>query len=333
MSVTLLDIAKRLKVSKMTVSRVINNKSSDFITETTRRRVRETARLMGYTPNRAAQALVTGRTGRVAFLSPSMGSRFFQEVAFCFHQILQKDKYEVIAGEIGPQMMDPASAVGLPRMDLDGVLMYGSALGQLNQILGCYFPFKAPIVNMGPHCPANFDSVSVDLYPASYRAVESLLDSGLRRVAHMHAAEVPPALDDRYRGYTDVLLKRGTKTEYIQTPDWSRAAARKTILKYVEEHGCPEGLFCANDDIAIGAYRGLRDVGIRVPEQVHLIGCDGIEDMEYLDPPLSTLVQPVEEMCAAAWKFLKNRLENSDIPRQTETKQARLVIREKRYGG
>jgi len=330
MAVTLLDIAKRLNVSKMTVSRVLNNKQNDFITETTRQRVRETARMLGYTPNRAAQALVTGRTGRIAFLSPSMGSRFFQEVAYCFHQVLQIDKYEMITGEIGPQTVDPNHIVGLPLMDLDGVLMYGSALGELNQVLGSYLPFKSPIVNMGPHASNKFDAVNVDLYPASRQAVELLLNSGRRRIVHLHAPETRNDLDDRFRGYTDVLGEHGITPEYIQTPDWTRISVRKTILNHVKEHGCPDGLFCANDDIAIGAYRGLRDLGIRIPDQARLIGCDGIEDTEYMDPPISTIVQPVRDMCVTAWTFLKNRLENPNRPRQVETKQATLVIREER---
>jgi len=328
MAVTLKNIAEHLSVSKMTVSRVLNNRSSDFITEATRQRVREAAQLMGYTPNRAAQALATGRTRRIAFLSPTMGSRFFQEVAYHFHQILRKDKYEMVAGEFGPQMMDPSHPEGLPRMDLDGVLMYGSGLGELNQILGSYAPFNEPIVNMGPHCSEKFDAVNVDLYPASCQAVESLLNSGSKRVAHVLTSSTCGELDDRYRGYTHVLRERGNEPEYIQIPDWSRATVRETIKSYVKEHGCPDGLFCANDDLAIGTYRGLRDVGIRIPDQVRLIGCDGIEDTEYLDPPMSTIIQPLEEMCATAWTFLKHRLKNPDAPRQSKTHEARLVIRD-----
>jgi DNA-binding LacI/PurR family transcriptional regulator len=328
MAVTLLDIAKKLNVSKMTVSRVLNNRSSDFITEATRKRVRETARLLGYTPNRVAQALVTGQTRRIAFLSPTMGAKFFQEVAYRFHQILQKDGYEIIHGEIGPQMMDSSHHAGLPSMGLDGVLMYGGCLGELNQVLGSFSPFKGPIVNMGPHTPEVFDAVNVDLYPASRQAVERLLDSGSKRVAHVLTPFTNNELDDRRRGYNHVLYERGKEPEHILVGDWSRAAARESIKAYVKEHGCPDGLFCANDDIAIGAYRGLRDIGIRIPDQARLIGCDGIEDTEYMDPPISTIVQPLEDMCVTAWKFLRNRLENSDIPRQTETHQARLAIRE-----
>jgi LacI family transcriptional regulator len=321
MAVTLKDIAEQLNVSKMTVSRVLNNRSSDFITEATRQRVQEAAQKMGYTPNRAAQALATGQTRRIAFLSPSMGSRFFQEVAYHFHQILLEDKYEIISGELSSKTMDPSHHAGLPRLGLDGVLIYGGRLGS-------FVSFKGPIINMGPHCSDKFDSVNVDLYPASRQAIEWLLDSGSKRVAHVLPHSTQNELDDRFCGYTHVLQERGKEPEYILAPDWSRASARKAIQEYVKEHGCPDGLFCANDDIAIGAYRGLRDMGIRVPQQARLIGCDGIEDTEYLDPPMSTIVQPMKEFCTTAWEFLKKRLKKADIPRQRKTHEARLIIRE-----
>ncbi|MBN1555045.1 MAG: LacI family DNA-binding transcriptional regulator [Phycisphaerae bacterium] len=321
MTVTLKDIAEHLNVSKMTVSRVLNNKSSDFITEATRQRVQEAARVMGYAPNRAAQALATGQTRRIAFLSPSMGSRFFQEVANRFHQILLNDKYEIISGELDRQAADSTHPGGLSRMGLDGVLIYGGRLGS-------FVEYKGPVVNMGPHCSEVFDAVNVDLYPASRQAVEWLFETGAKRVAHILPPSAQNDWDDRYRAYREVSRERDKNPEYIQPPDWSRAAARNTIQEYVKTHGCPDGLFCANDDLAIGAYRGLRDMGIRVPDQVRLIGCDGIEDTEYLDPPMSTIVQPLEEMCKNAWEFLKRRLKKGNLPRQRMTCEAQLILRE-----
>ncbi|MBN1942273.1 MAG: LacI family DNA-binding transcriptional regulator [Phycisphaerae bacterium] len=321
MAVTLKDIAEYLNVSKMTVSRVLNNRPSDFITEATRQRVWEAARKMGYVPNRAARALVTGQTRQIAFLSPSMGSRFFQEVAYHFHQLLLNDQYEMVSGELEPQQKDSKHSRGLANLGLDGILVYGGQLGS-------FIPYRGPIVNMGPHCSETFDAVNVDLYPASRQAVESLLDSGAKRVAHVLTPGTQQEFDDRYRAYTHVLRERGKKEEYILTPDWSRSAARETIQTHVKKHGCPDGLFCANDDIAIGTYRGLRDMQIGVPDQVRLIGCDGIEDTQYLDPPMSTIVQPIQEMCITAWDFLKRRLKKGNLPRQTKTLEARLVIRD-----
>jgi len=111
------------------------------------------------------------------------------------------------------------------------------------------------------------------------------------------------------------------------TDSKQRAEVRRTIGSYIERFGCPNGIFCYNDDMALGAYRGLCDLGLRVPEQVALVGCDGIEDTQYLETPLSTIVQPVEEMCALAWQFLQKRMQEPDYICQQGIITAKLEIR------
>jgi LacI family transcriptional regulator len=328
MAITLLDIAKQLKVSKMTVSRVLNNKSNDFITDTTRRQVLETARRMGYTPNRAAQTLVTGRTGRIAFWSPEMGARFYQEVAYQFHNLLQNDKYEMMVGEFGPQLLDPSQALGLTRLDVDGVLMFGGKLGHFRNALEQNFPAKAPIVNLGALCEGSLDYVHIDLYPAAVNAVRFLVDSGCKRIAYVYMPYEGSEEDARFRVYHQVLSEAGMTPELINVNDWKRPAVRQTVRDYVQSRGCPDGMLCANDEFALATLRGLHDAGKKVPTDVRLVGCDGIEDLEYLDSPVSTITQPMEEMCRLAWEFLKRRMKNSDIPQQTAELKANFLVRQ-----
>ena len=90
----------------------------------------------------------------------------------------------------------------------------------------------------------------------------------------------------------------------------------------------PEAIFCHSDDAALGIYRGLCDLKLRVPEDVALVGCDGIEDTEYLECPLTTLVQPVSAMCAAAWEFLMKRLAHPETTMQKIILQPKLALRE-----
>ena len=96
----------------------------------------------------------------------------------------------------------------------------------------------------------------------------------------------------------------------------------------MRENGCPEALFCHSDDVAVGIYRGLCDLKLRVPEEVALVGCDGIQDTEYLECPLTTLVQPVAKMCSKAWQFLVRRLEKPGTHRQSAVFKPVLAVRE-----
>jgi DNA-binding LacI/PurR family transcriptional regulator len=126
------------------------------------------------------------------------------------------------------------------------------------------------------------------------------------------------------------MRQAGLKPEFLYYPLSSeqRPIVRRLITQYIRLHGCPEALFCHSDDVALGVYRGLCDLKIRVPEEVALVGCDGIQDTEYLECPLTTLVQPVAEMCATAWKFLARRLENPGIARQKAVLKPVLAVRE-----
>jgi DNA-binding LacI/PurR family transcriptional regulator len=103
--------------------------------------------------------------------------------------------------------------------------------------------------------------------------------------------------------------------------------AYNCMRKYLAKQEHPEAIFCYNDQTAIGAYRALQEVGLNIPDDVALVGCDGIDMSQYMNPALTTIVQPFEEMCLMAWHFLQNRMNNSDIPRQEAILKCRLEVR------
>jgi DNA-binding LacI/PurR family transcriptional regulator len=88
-----------------------------------------------------------------------------------------------------------------------------------------------------------------------------------------------------------------------------------------------DGFVCRNDDIAIGLYVSLRQRGVRIPDDACLIGCDGMPDAEYLDVPISTIYSPVEQVCEKAWEFLKNRMADPTVARQSATVTSELRVR------
>ena len=156
-------------------------------------------------------------------------------------------------------------------------------------------------------------------------AVRHLITNGRRRIAYIST----PIQDGRNRGYTAAMREAGLKTELIamEAGPNLRSRSRHFISQYAREHGCPEGIFCQNDDVAIGVCRGLRDMEFRVPEDAAVVGCDAIEDTEYLECPITTISYPVDEMCATAWKFLQNRIENPRCLPQRTVFPSTLVIR------
>jgi len=326
MQITIVDIAKELNVSHSTVSRVINNRTDRFISERTRQRVLDACRKMGYQPNTSARALVTGKTHRIGFWAPSLDIAFFQEVANTFRRLVRQSNYDLVTMEMGFEFTD-SFRKGLSRSNVDGTLMYGSELGGLQDILETGFPGMAPVVNLGPLCKGRIDSVTIDLYDASRHAMEHLVQMGRQRIAHVLTDFTRNDQDDRYRAYGEVVGQAGREPEYIVVPHWSKPVVRQALCDYIRRNGCPDALFCANDTIAIGAYRGLLDLGLRVPADVALVGCDGIEDIEFLEIPLSTIAQPLDAMCRQAWQFLLRRMEKRDQAPQTAVLTANFIAR------
>jgi LacI family transcriptional regulator len=143
--------------------------------------------------------------------------------------------------------------------------------------------------------------------------------------------------DPRTDAYRDEMRAAGLMEEHIFQPysflpTVQAADSQTAVAAHVKEHGVPQAIFCRNDHMALGAYRALRDAGYRIPEDVALVGCDGIAEAKYLDAPLTTVQQPIVEMCRIGWQFLKQRMENSALPLQSAVLQSELVIRKSSLG-
>jgi DNA-binding LacI/PurR family transcriptional regulator len=157
-----------------------------------------------------------------------------------------------------------------------------------------------------------------------------LIKTGRRRIVHATFVRQETPTASRRVGYARAMAQARLKPEYLYYPlsEQQRATVRQLIRDFVKTNGCPDAIFCHSDDVALGIYRGLCDLGIRVPDQVAIVGCDGIQDTEYLEVPLTTLVQPVVELCDASWKFLTQRIEHPQTKRQQIVLKPTLAIRE-----
>ena len=187
-----------------------------------------------------------------------------------------------------------------------------------------------PFVNMGAYVPDGSDSVHLNFCPQVVQAVTHLIAIGCKRVAYLvpNWFEWFEAVDDkRLGGYNHAIAAAGRSPEYIITHQELSAGVAPALKPYITEHGCPDGIFCFNDEMAVGAYRAVRDFGLRVPEDVAIVGCDGIDYTEYMDPTLTTIEQPVEQMCEAAWDLLRRRINDNTLPLKQVELQATLRIR------
>jgi LacI family transcriptional regulator len=187
-------------------------------------------------------------------------------------------------------------------------------------------------VSFGPAYSTNVDHVGVDLYGGSLQAVRHLFEIGCRRVAYAgHERDLRNG-DPRYDAYVQVVAENRATLELIPLDHGYYADSYCGIKAYLSENTAPEGLFCWNDEAAIGANRACADLNLNVCRDVAIIGSDGIREVGYSVPALSTVAQPFEEMCSTAWTFLLNRLQDPTLARQGAVLPMRLERRASTIG-
>lgn len=322
------DVAQRAGVSKTTVTLVVNGRTDVAIPARTRERVLAIAQELGYRPHPTALALATGRTNVVTAIVPCVATPYYARIT----ETLLDQAYARGFGLVISKcdfFQAPSSLYWSVTALSDGVLVVGghSATRELFESVNA---LSAPVVSMGVGSIEDTDFVQMDLYAGALQAVTHLLEARPKRLAYLYPSFGQPLEaipDGRLAAYRDGLTRAGQPLELIAAPTEARRDAMQAVRDHLSGHGCPEALFCQNDDMAIGAYRALHERGLRIGEDIRVVGYDGIEESEYQDPPLSTVVQPIETMCERAWQFLENRLAAPSTPLRHEILTPALTVR------
>ncbi len=321
--VTQAQIARKLGVSRQLVTFALAGYPQ--ISRESRERILAAAREMGYSPNPYARALKKSRSGIIGLWIPDQISTHYTHVARELNRLVKGARHELIVSEVSIAEEQQL----LSHVPMDGIFVV-DAPEQAEIYQKSLAASKVPIVSMGADCFKNTDAVQVDLFAGVLEVMEHLIHSGYRRIAHATFVREDTQLADRRAGYVKSMRKSGLKPEFIYYPltEQQRPIARQLIQDYIRENGCPEAIFCHSDDVALGIYRGLCDMKLRVPKDVCLVGCDGIQDTEYLECQLTTLEQPIAAMCATAWQFLLKRMEQSTMKPQIAKLKPKLVVRD-----
>lgn len=315
-------IARKLGISRQLVSFALSG--YPHVAETSRQRILTTAREMGYRPNPHARALKNGRTGIVALWVPDQISSHYTHVARQLSRLVKRAKQELVISEVGSLKSEQV----LSHVPVDGIFAVDASRQVLMHLKSPQS--SAPVISMGAEFCERADYVRVDLGQGAREAMQHLIGTGYRRIVHATFMPSTHPHAGRRTAYKEAMVAAGLEPEFFIYPlvEEQRAVVRRLIRNFIKRRGKPEAIFCHSDDVALGIYRGLCDMRIRVPAEIALVGCDGIEDTRYLECPITTLVQPVEEMCTTAWKFLENRLNNPTTKPQCAELKPRLTIRE-----
>jgi LacI family transcriptional regulator len=332
MNVTMKDIARELGVSIGTVSKVLRNHPD--ISSETRERVRTRMRELNYRPNLAARALVTGRSHSIGLVVPDLVHPFFGEVAGGLSMTLRKKSYSLIISSSGEDLEMECRAIDQLLAQRVDALVLASSQRDPEFFLNLEKQ-KTPFVLIDRQPEGgNENFVGVDDEEVGRIATEHLIEVGCRRIAHIGGPAISTAVG-RLRGYRRALERHGllfdpayaiSREHADEASDVSGYAAMKQLLAAKSP---PDGVFCFNDPTAMGAMQAAIEKGIRIPQDLALVGSGNVRYAKFLRVPLSTVDQQSEEIGGRAAKLALKLIDSKTPPKpRTILLTPRLVVRE-----
>lgn len=298
--VSIKEVAKLAGVSIATVSRTINNK--DRVSPQTRERVRKAIEATGYSPNTLAQNFRRGRTNFIMVVLPFIGDPFFSGVVRGIHAVARQKGYSVLFSEARMNSISADEFTSLlVSRQADGMILLASMPSFGPEILSARGDKPLPIV-VG--CEAihpqmrHLPSVHIDNVAAAREATAYLIAHGHERIGFMAGEKTSLLTKDREAGYRAAMkaAKLAVHEGWIVEGRLTIEGAVKATRSLLNHSAPPTAIFCANDEMAIGALHEIRAAGLRVPQDLSVIGFDDIRYAQFVDPPLTTVRQPAEEI-------------------------------------
>jgi LacI family transcriptional regulator len=312
--ITLADVAIIAGVSKMTVSNVINGKNG--MSEDTRQRVLRAITQSGYVANSAARVLAGRSMNLLGVILPQFDSLYLNEILLGASVAAEQNGFDLAVFTTSSNVKRERERATLLRSLADGVLLLMPVADE-HQI----FMNTIPVVSINADGPY---TIQADNKHGGQLAAQHLLELGHSRIAHVHFPNQPiksnedtiyvPREDvlERQQGFLETLALAGIETpsEYLVGCTivnlWVEGAARDAALKLLNLDLPPTAIFAASDEMAIGVFQAAQIMGLRVPEDVSIIGFDDTPRSGNTNPPLTTVRQPLREMGAAAAQLLSN---------------------------
>lgn len=322
---TIADVARRAGVSATTVSRFLSGQSvraADVIGAAIRD--------LDYRPSPVARSLRSGRTGSIAVIVPDVTNPFFAAVVKGAEAVARQDNYNLFLYNTDESVDREADVLADLVGRVDGLIL--APTEESDQA-----PLRAqqaglPVVFLDREIDGSpmFDTVLVDNAGGSRRAADHLLDLGHRRIAIVNGAPHSTPGRQRREGFLAALKSRGVEPPegYQEYGDFREERAYQAVMRLLALEHPPTALYVANNMMTVGALRALHDIGVRVPDQLSIVGFDDLQLAALLFPPLTVVDRPMEEQGALAMRLLLRRLrETRDSAPRRIVLETKLLVR------
>lgn len=325
---TIKEVSQHAKVSPATVSRVLNGTVP--VSDAVRKRVLDAVETLDYTPNAFARGLATNRSGGIGVTTNDIGSPYYAVMLRGVEAVLEKKGLHLMVSSGGARAASERSAVQFLRQRRsDAIIVQAEALAD-GELIEFAQESDVPVVIFGRRIP-ELDSVCVDLdnEAGGLMATEYLLEQGHRTIGHVAGPLRFPDARQRLHGYRHALERAGIGFDerLVAEGDFREEGGRAAAHRLLERVPNIDALFVANDQMAAGAMRAARDLGLHVPDDLSLVGFDDVLLAQYLSPTLTTVRQPLFEMGRAAGEIAIALLEQRKVEVKTRF-EPELVVRD-----
>lgn len=325
---TMKDIARLAGVSTSTVSHVINK--SRFVSDEIAERVNNAAQQLNYAPSALARSLKMNRTKTIGMLVTTSTNPFFGEVVkgverSCYHQGYNL----ILCNTEGDNQRMKASINTLLQKRVDGLLLMCSTLeGERLDVFDRYPDIPIVVMDWGPILFAS-DKIQDNSLQGGYVAAKHLIESGHKEIGCITGPLIRHQAQMRYEGYKRALAEAGIaiNPDWIVESDFECEGGYQAFEKLYQRGKLPSALFVSNDMMAMGVIQAASQRGLRVPDDLSLIGYDDVHIAKFMTPALTTIHQPKYRLGKAAVDTLLYRLENPDTTAQVVQLEPTLVVR------
>ncbi len=318
------DIARRANVSLGTVSHVINGKVS--VSDEVRARVQKAIDELGYQPNHLSRALRTNRTNLIGMVIPDITNPFFPSVVRGVEDAAFRANYRLLLCNADN---DPAKELAYMN-DLSSFMPAGIILiPSDNHKLPTLGQYPLVCIDRQP-LGWNGDSVTVENFEGGKTAAAHLAQLGHKQIAIVQGPENVSTVGDRVRGFLKELKRRKItiSPEYIQASSFDQEGGYLCAMRLLRLVPRPTAIFAANDLIAVGALQAVKASKLRCPQDVSIIGFDGLSVTDFTEPALTSVVQPSYQLGHAAMRLLLSRIEGDTAPPRHIVLETQLKVRD-----
>lgn len=327
MNITIYDVAREANVSMATVSRVVNNNPN--VKPTTRKKVLETIKRLGYRPNAVARGLASKKTTTIGAIIPDISSIFFSELVRGIEDIATMYNYNIILSNSDQNKEKELRLINtMFEKQVDGVLFMGGNVTE--EHVEQFSTSSVPVVLAATHDETGkIPSVNIDYEEAAYEATKFFIDKGHKHPAIVSGQNSVQSNVLKYEGYLRALKESGTQIneKFIIDNEYSYEAGIAGVKQLLELDEKPTAVFVASDEMALGVIHGAQDLGYNVPEDIEVFGFNNTRLSTMVRPTLSTVIQPMYDLGAVAMRLLTKYMDKEEDAESTVILPHRILER------